>query len=150
MMNRRAHKLAEAFLRIVHKMIENQKKPRQYGIDDLLYPSEIHTIMMIGSHRDAHVSELARFLGVTRGAVSQMVAKLEDKGLIAKRTDLQNAKKVLLSLTTKGKVAYYAHEQYHEEADAPLIDYMANLTEEQYTFAVEFLGKMEEMVNRIK
>ena len=150
MMNTRAHKLAEAFLRIVHQMMENQKKPRHYGIDELLYPSEIHTIMMIGMHRDVHVSELARFLGVTRGAVSQMVAKLEGKGLIEKKADPKNGKIVLLSLTTKGKVAYYAHEQYHEEADAPLIDYMANLTEEQYAFAVKFLEKIEEMVNRAK
>ncbi len=150
MMNTRAHKLAEAFLRIVHQMMENQKKPRHYGIDELLYPSEIHTIMMIGMHRDVHVSELARFLGVTRGAVSQMVAKLEGKGLIEKKADPKNGKIVLLSLTTKGKVAYYAHEQYHEEADAPLIDYMANLTEDQYVFAVEFLEKIEEMVDRVK
>ena len=149
-MNTRAHKLAEVFLRIMHKIVENQKKPRYYGIDELLFPSEIHTIMMIGLHRGAHVSELARFLGVTRGAVSQMVAKLEDKALIEKMADPENGKKILLSLTTKGKVAYYAHEQYHEETDAPLIDYMSNLTGDQYEFAVEFLEKLEEMVSRAK
>ncbi len=150
MITTRAHQLTETFLRIVHKMMENQKKPRHYGIDDRLFPSEIHTVMMIGLHRDVHVSELARFLGVTRGAVSQMVARLENKGLIEKKADPENGKKVLLSLTTKGRVAYYAHEQYHEETDAPLVEYMSRLSDDQYRFAVTFLGKIEEMVDRAK
>jgi len=146
-MDLKARKLSEVFLRIMHKVIENQKKPRRYGIDDLLYPSEIHTIMMIGIHKDVHISELARFLGITRGAVSQMVARLENKGLIGKKTDPQNATRSLLSLTNKGKVAYYAHEQYHEETDTPLIEYITDLTEDQYIFAQEFLQKLEEMVD---
>jgi len=146
-MDSKAQKLSEVFLRIMHKVIENQKKPRRYGIDDLLYPSEIHTIMVIGIHKDVHISELARFLGVTRGAVSQMMTKLEKKGLIDKKIDPQNATRTLLSLTNKGKVTYYAHEQYHEEADAPLIEYISNLTEDQYIFAQEFMQKLEEMID---
>ena len=147
MMDPKAQKLSEVFLRIMHKVIENQKKPRRYGIDDFLYPSEIHTIMMIGIHKDVHISELARFLGITRGAVSQMMTKLEKKGLIDKKIDPQNATRTLLSLTNKGKVAYYAHEQYHEETDVPLIEYITDLTEDQYVFAQEFLQKLEEMID---
>jgi len=147
MMDSKAQKLSEVFLRIMHKVIENQKKPRRYGINDRLYPSEIHTIMMIGIHQDVHISELARFLGITRGAVSQMVTRLENKELIKKRIDPQNATRILLSLTNKGKVAYYAHEQYHEETDAPLVEYITNLTKAQYVFAQEFLQKLEKMID---
>ena len=46
--------------------------------------------MIIGTNEGIHVSELARFLAVTRGAVSQMVAKLKNKGLIEKKIDPLN------------------------------------------------------------
>lgn len=146
----RAQKLAEVFLRIVHKVIENQKRPRQYGIAEKLYPAEIHTLMMIGTHEKVHVSELARFLGVTRGAVSQMIDKLNKKGLIDKKTDPENATRVLLSLTNKGKVAYFAHQQFHEETDAPLFEYIDGLSNERYAFAQDFLQKLEDMVDRMR
>lgn len=146
----RAQKLAEVFLRIVHKVIENQKRPRHYGIAEKLYPAEIHTLMMIGTHENVHVSELARFLGVTRGAVSQMIDKLYRKGLIEKNNDPENATRVLVGLTSKGKVAYFSHQQFHEETDAPLFGYIAGLSDEKYGFAHEFLQKLEDMVDRMR
>ena len=146
----RAQHLAEAFLRIVHKVIENQKQPRHYGIAEKLYPAEIHTLMMIGNHADRHLSELARLLGVTRGAVSQMVDKLTKKKLIEKRADSENATRVLLELTNKGKVAYFAHQQFHEDTDAPLFEYINRLSDEKYDFACEFLKKLEDMVDRMR
>jgi DNA-binding MarR family transcriptional regulator len=142
--------LAQTFLRIVNKVIENQKRPRRYGIAEKLYPAEIHTLMTIGNNERLHVSELARLLGVTRGAVSQMIDKLNKKGLIEKRVDSGNATRILLDLTNKGKIAYYAHEQFHEETDAPLFDYISRLSEKEYAFAKDFLQKLEDMVDRMR
>lgn len=142
--------LAQTFLRIVNKVIENQKRPRRYGIAEKLYPAEIHTLMTIGNNPPVHVSELARLQGVTRGAVSQMIEKLGKKGLIEKHVDPANATRVLLNLTNKGKIAYYAHEQFHEETDAPLFDYIDRLSETEYAFAQDFLQKLEDMVDRMR
>jgi DNA-binding MarR family transcriptional regulator len=142
--------LAQTFLRIVNKVIENQKRPRRYGIAEKLYPAEIHTLMTIGNNERLHVSELARLLGVTRGAASQMIDKLNKKGLIEKRVDSGNATRILLDLTNKGKIAYYAHEQFHEETDAPLFDYISRLSEKEYAFAKDFLQKLEDMVDRMR
>ena len=145
----RALKLAETFLRIVHKVMENQKQPRHYGLSEKLYPAEIHTVMTIGNHENVHVSELARYMGITRGAASQIIVKIEKKGLIEKTVDPENATRILLSLTNKGKIAYYGHEQFHEEMDAPLFDYIDQLSESQYEFAQDFMQKLEDMVDRM-
>ena len=150
-MNRsRALKLAETFLRIVQKVIENQKRPRHFGIPEKLYPAEIHTVMTIGNHENVHASELARLMGITRGAVSQMIVKLEKKGLIEKTVDQENATRFLVTLTNKGKIAYYAHEQFHEEMDAPLFDYIDQLSDDEYDFANDFLQRLEDMVDRMR
>lgn len=145
----KALKLAETFLRIVQKVMENQKRPRHYGLSEKLYPAEIHTVMTIGNHENLHVSWLARYMGVTRGAASQVIVKLEKKGLIEKTVDPENATRILLNLTNKGKVAYYGHEQFHEEMDAPLFNYIDQLSDNQYVFAQEFLQKLEDMVDRM-
>lgn len=150
MVDSRAIVLAEAFLRIVHKAKENQKRPRHYGISEKLYPAEIHTIMMIGTHENAYLSELARLLGVTRGAVSQMIFKLTQKGLIEKNADPENATRFLLKLTDKGRVAFYSHQQMHAKKDAPLFEYVAELSDRKYDFAIEFLQKLEDMVDRMR
>ena len=144
----RALILAETFLRIVHKVMENQKQPRHYGLSEKLYPAEIHTVMTIGNHENVHASELARYMGITRGAASQIIVKLK-KGLIEKQVDPRNATRMLLKLTNKGKVAYYGHEQFHEEMDAPLFDYIDQLSDDQYAFAREFMKKLEDMVDRM-
>jgi DNA-binding MarR family transcriptional regulator len=79
-----------------------------------------------------------------------MIEKLNKKGLIQKNVDPGNATRVLLNLTSKGKIAYYAHEQFHEETDAPLFDYIDQLSETEYDFAQDFLQKLEDMVDRMQ
>ena len=97
--------MGETFVRVLNKTIENQKRPRKYGLEELLYQSEIHTIMLIGKNKGLGVTELAAKAGITKGAISQMVNKLETKGLIKKYTNPENNAKVVVELTNKGKVA---------------------------------------------
>ena len=149
-MNDKVEILTEAFIRVMNKVMDNQKRPRKYGSDELLYPSEIHTIMMIGNNEGIHVSELARIAGVTKGAVSQIVGKLAKKGLARKLEDPGNASKILLELTNKGKVAFYSHERMHEEMDAPLFEYLRKLTDKEMQVMLDILSKLEKMADRLK
>ena len=146
-MNQRLTQLGETLLRVFNKFTQNEKKPRHFGVDELLHPSEIHMVMMIGDNEGAHVSELARIAGVTRGAVSQVVAKLEKKGLVKKIEDPHNSLKTVPALTNKGYVAYYAHEQYHEEMDADMYAYVRGLTDDQLRVIEDFLRNIEIMAD---
>ena len=47
--------------------------------------------------------ELAQLLGMTRGAVSKVLDKLEDKGLVTGQTKPEDHRSQLLSLTPEGK-----------------------------------------------
>lgn len=148
MMNKRTQKLAELFIRVLNKAAGNEKKPRHFGVDEALHPSEIHTVMLIGDNPGVHGAELARISGVTRGAISQIVSKLENKGLVKKVDDPGNSLIKVPVLTNKGKVAYYAHEQYHEEMDGDLYAYVKQLTDNQVTVIENFLLEMEKMADR--
>ena len=117
-------------------------------MEELLYPSEIHMVMLIGDNLGVHGAELARIAGVTRGAISQIIAKLEKKGLLQTVEDPENSLKKVPVLTNKGKVAYYAHEHFHEEMDGDLYTYVKQLTDEHVAVIERFLQELEKMVDR--
>lgn len=147
-MSKRVEILGESLVRIFNKMIENQKIRRKYGLDELLYPAEIHTIMMIGERKNSGVSGLARKAGITKGAVSQMVNRLENKGLIKKYRHPDNSKRVILDLTNKGKVAFFSHKRLHEETDRKLYAYLNMLKEKEITVLEEFLRLLEQGIEK--
>ena len=60
------------------------------------------------------MTELARHNGKTKGAISQILKKIEDKGLIC-RGESKGENKCPLFLTEKGKSLDQAHRQFDEE-----------------------------------
>jgi len=105
----------EQINRMSNKINLLEKKPWDYGTGTLLYQSEIHVIATIAKNPDAHMSRIAKILSVTRGAVMQLVLKLERKGLVERYKDSQDSKKVFLRLTPKGIKAAIGHEKFHQE-----------------------------------
>ncbi len=101
------------FHRIVNKMNKLEKKPRHFGTAHLLYGSEIHTIEAIGKNPGISVTELAHIQGVTKGAVSQIIQKLEKKKLIIRMKNMNSDKQVFLKLSDLGDVAFKAHDAFH-------------------------------------
>ena len=51
----------------------------------------------------ANHGNLTRALGMTKGAVSKLVARLEEKGLVGRQTGKADARHVVLRLTAAGK-----------------------------------------------
>lgn len=147
-MEKRFIQISETLLRVINKVVRNEKTPQNYGVDVQLHPSEIHMIMFIGNNKGVHISELARIVGITRGAVSQAVAKLEKKGLIEKHEDPNNSLKMVPCLTNKGKVAYWTHEQHHEQMDSELYDFIKRLKEQEVELIEAFLIHIEKMADK--
>ncbi len=77
--------------------------------------STLFYIASIAKNPDAHMSGIANILGVTRGAVMQLVLKLEKKGLVERYKNDKDSKKVFLKLTSLGEKAAIGHKQYHQE-----------------------------------
>jgi len=93
-----------------------------------LHPSEVHLILVIADGA-VNATRIAERLGVTKGAVSQTLSRLEGKGMIVKERDPHNQNELVLSLTGPGERARElcrageqaftrAHETYLEKLDA--------------------------------
>ena len=103
---------------------ESLHRPRfDFGTGIGLYRSEIHTIQTIGRNPGINVTRLAERMGVTKGAVSQMLGRLAKKGLAEKGTISGNEKEVIGELTDLGRRAFENHEAFHRQMLGVLRDY---------------------------
>ncbi|HDL02953.1 MAG TPA: MarR family transcriptional regulator [candidate division Zixibacteria bacterium] len=147
-MDKKHIEFAEMLVRVLNKYTEQQKRSRKYGLDELLYPAEIHMIMTIGNTQAPGVTEIAAKLGVTKGAVSQIVQKLVNKGLIIKVPDPGNGTRVILQLTGKGKTAYDGHRKFHEEMDKELFAFLKGLNKQQLRVLEDFFHYFESGIEK--
>ncbi len=130
-MNTDAKTLNGAFERIIGKITENHRKPRDYGIGEVLYPSEIQTILLIGQNPGISVTELADKNGVTKGAVSQLLNRLDAKELIIRNEDPRNLSRINLDLTPRGKKAFKSYRNRHRKNDLVILKFLESLNEKE-------------------
>ncbi len=105
-------------MKIVDKAQAIHKNAMHFSTDSRLTLSKIHMIVSIAESHEPHVLGLAKELGITKGAVSQIVKKLENKGMIIKIPDPDNRSRYFLELTTKGRQAYNQHNEFHDLVNA--------------------------------
>lgn len=129
-------------LRVAWLLFDLDKKDCFYGTDTPLYEAEIHLIVAINENPGLHVAGLAQKFGVTKGAISQLVQKLEAKVMISKQRDPDNRSKIQMNLTDKGQVAYEAHARLHQDFDQMVARLLKNEPEEHRLFLKRFLSDM--------
>ncbi len=105
----------EHFGKFLFQLQQLEKKPLVFGNAGKLTPSEIHMIDAIGADGGLFMSALAKRLGVTKGAATQMAARLEQKQLIVRQTSPADSRSVLVTLTAVGRDAFFAHKRLHEQ-----------------------------------
>lgn len=135
--------LSESWIRILNKMEADQKAPRDFGSGDFLHCSEIHTIMAVGTNPDINLTNLARVLGISKSAVSQMISRLARKNLVEKHRDPDNDKEILLRLSPRGIIAHLGHEQHHAKIYARMHQRMGDLSGDQLAVIIRFLSAIE-------
>ncbi|MFH1841618.1 MAG: MarR family transcriptional regulator [bacterium] len=88
---------------IVDKIL-NVEKGHSFEIEGTrLYPSEIHLLLRIAAEPGINATGLAERLGLTKGAVSQTLSRLEKKGLLLKSRDAARKNELILEFTTLGR-----------------------------------------------
>ncbi|MBP2642934.1 MAG: MarR family transcriptional regulator [Firmicutes bacterium] len=92
-----------------------ERYPRTFGKAGRLTLSEIHTIDAIGCGEGIQMSELAARLDVTKGAVTQIISRLEVKELVCRIPHPTDSRYTIVSLTKTGLLAYQAHAELDQK-----------------------------------
>lgn len=94
---------------------DRNMKLKDYGTGELYSPIEAHLLEKIFFNPGITVTELARKSNRSKGAISQVVAKLIEKELVIKTSQEFHKKRMSLWVTPKGKQLTRAHLKYDEE-----------------------------------
>ena len=129
--------------RVMHKYNQWEGQKRCYGTDMLLSRSEIHTIVAVGDHPGINITTLAHILGITKGAASQMIYKLVEKGVVNKSVSPDSDTEVVLQLTERGLINYRSHQAYHQQNNDDFFSLLKDMPAELYTQLFQALSAFE-------
>jgi len=131
-----SREIMELFIRAVHKYNALEKTPSKLGSKHNLYHSERHFLDKIGDNPGMNITEFAGAAGITKGAVSQVVKKLENKSLVKRYKSSVNDKEVFVELTRTGRDIYIQHKKKNEETIGPLIEELKKYPDDKVDFMV--------------
>ena len=121
------HLKSEEYSRLVRKITDltDRYQPigteyysalHDYGTGVLYTSTEVHMVTRIEENPGITASKIAEDTNRTKSAVSQMISKLEAKGLIYREKDPGNGKQFFLYVTPKGNHLSLCHKAYDETA----------------------------------
>lgn len=123
-----------------------EKSPQHFqALDMHVYPSEMNVIGVIGRSPEINVTQLSDQIGVTKGAISQIVKKMIEKGLLTKFKEEGNKKETLIRLTGKGEVVFRKHQSFHQSVDPIIKELLKYNSDEQNAGIVRFLKAMSKV-----
>lgn len=106
-------------------------RQRDYGTGLMISMVEIHTLTMIAEKPGITTNELAKMWRRTKGAISQNVTKLEQKGLIFRQRCTEDARVLHLYVTEEGKNLVLLHKDYDYRENIQMLTYLLETCTEE-------------------
>lgn len=142
-------KVTKLYFKSLKAFNEFESIPRDFGTNDLLYASEIHTLQAIGKNPNINLTELSEELDISKSGTSKSITKLLKKNLITKSKLINNKKEVVFNLTDKGLIAYDQHEKFDKEVFLSIYELLSQLEKEQIEFLEIFLSELVLRVEKL-
>ena len=76
--------------------------------------NDMHIIEAVGVKEPKNMSQIAKYLSVTVGTLTVNMNSLEKKGYIVRERSKEDKRVVLVTLTEKGKKAFFHHRDFHK------------------------------------
>lgn len=136
--------------RVINKILFLKKKRLFEFQGVVFYPSEVHLMLAIKDGMRANATRIAGRLGVTKGAVSQTLARLEKKGIVKKTKDPYKKNELALTFTPFGAKALEHYRTFATDLFGKHKRHLDGLTDDDRAVIQRFLigveGVFEEML----
>lgn len=108
--------------------------------------NDMHIIESIGLEEPKSMSAVAKLMSVTTGTLTKSMDGLSDKGYVVRERGKKDKRIVYVSLTEKGRKAYYHHESFHRDMIAKI---KVGLNEQEAAILIYTLARMNDYFNSI-
>ena len=138
--------VTERLFHVIRTLEEEQRKPVEYGDGVVLGHAEMQLLETISRYPDEHASALSLRLGITKGAVTQVVTKLMDKQLLSRVQRDGNRQKAYFRPTRHGREIIERHHRHHRKANQRLCEFITTLDDQEAHSIFQFLECLTECV----
>ncbi|WP_410771392.1 MarR family transcriptional regulator [Fontibacillus sp. BL9] len=104
--------------------------------------SSLHVLDVINANESIKGVDIARDMGITKGAVSKITRKLLDQGLIRKNQLPDNLKEIYFSVTPLGAELADLHQVFHHEQDKKAMELLTSFDAASLEIVADFLEKL--------
>ncbi|MGM9999476.1 MAG: MarR family transcriptional regulator [Candidatus Bruticola sp.] len=139
--------LSRDFMDLVRHFAYHEKQVHVYGVKEPLYRSEIHVVWLVGAEPGLYGLKLAKKIGITKSAASQILSKLEKRGMISSRVAADKLTKREYTLTEEGWKVFAFHEELHREFEKRFNAFLRRYTPEQRKFLKGFVQDLNNVLN---
>lgn len=130
-----------------HRLLsEMEAKPRDYGTGDLLFASDIHTVVAVAEREGSNLTEIAVSLGISVPAAFKFTTKMVRLGYLSKQKQIGNAKEVVFFLNDSGRRVVQIHTDYERSRFGPLRAYEEQLPEADRRVIRDFLAGLHQRI----
>ena len=77
--------------------------------------NDMHILEAVGLDEPKSMKTVAGLMSVTTGTLTKAMDALCDKGYVVRARSTEDKRVVRVSLTDRGRTAYYHHEQFHRQ-----------------------------------
>nr|WP_278308974.1 methyltransferase domain-containing protein [Lutispora thermophila] len=107
-------------------------------------------MQLIGQYPQIGIIDLAKLQGVTKGATSQMIKKLVEKGLVVKKQSTTSEAEICLELTELGQRAFRGHADYYNNVGKQWKEILDQMSEDDIQVLMRFISLVEKMLDAEK
>ena len=143
-------KLVNKILETLSKLTFLDKRRKITHKDIKLYPSEIHLLLFIYHIQDTNITKIAEHLGLTKGAISQTLSRLNRKGIIINITDPSKKNQLQIQFTNKGKVLMEHVIEFRNSLETKYLNYLETKSDEEKQTISDFLDTVVSVMHKSK
>ena len=141
--------------KLVHKILESISKitfldRRRVVVYEKtkLFPSEIHLLLFIYAGSDKNLTKIAEHIGLTKGAISQTLSRLQKKGIVKKEPDTNKKNELHILFTNKGEKLMKHVIKLKSSLSSEYLNYIKTLSDEKKQAISDFLDIMVATINK--
>ena len=136
--------------RVINKILFLKKKDLFQFQGVKFYPSEVHVMLVIEEKSATNATRMAERLGVTKGAVSQTLTRLEMKGVLIKTKDPYNKNELTLTFTPFGVEAFKHYSARVADNIRKHHQYLEQFTENEKAAIQRFLIDVDTVLDEME
>jgi DNA-binding MarR family transcriptional regulator len=148
-----SHHEQQELVGMVERMIDHiLYLEKGYSLDfagGTLYPTEIHLLLVIARGQQGNATQMAERMGVTKGAISQTLSRLERKGMLIKSRDPASKNELNLALTPLGQKAAKSAKDAAGHVRQQYGKFLAGLDDDERDVIRRFLTTMNGIFENI-